>query len=169
MRANLVSQLLVTVTSSHICPCKSRMGGIPRTRRWLRFSRPCVVDSWIRGTVTGVQDDGRTVAVRTEADWSADVPATDCHVQNERDDTLDDLVKSDYLHEAGCAAQHSVQHCHRSVHAYRSDHRGDDCPWQHQRCRHGHDGHVPAFMLYKSGERRACCSIPLRCSELSPA
>ncbi len=58
---------------------------------------------WIRGTVTGVHDDGCTVAVRTEADWTADVPAIDCHVQNERDDTLDDLVKSDYLHEAGCA------------------------------------------------------------------
>ena len=58
---------------------------------------------WIRATVTGVQEDGCTVAVRTEADWAADVPATDCHVQNERDDTLDDLVKSDYLHEAGCA------------------------------------------------------------------
>lgn len=58
---------------------------------------------WIRGTVTGVHDDGCTVAVRTEADWTADVPAVDCHVQNERDDTLDDLVKSDYLHEAGCA------------------------------------------------------------------
>ncbi len=58
---------------------------------------------WIRGTVAGVHDDGCTVAVRTEADWTADVPAVDCHVQNERDDTLDDLVKSDYLHEAGCA------------------------------------------------------------------
>ena len=56
---------------------------------------------WTRATVTGVQDDGRTVAVRAEAGWTAEVAVGDCHVQNERDDTLDDLVKSDYLHEAG--------------------------------------------------------------------
>jgi hypothetical protein len=55
----------------------------------------------MRAMVTGVQDDGRTVAVRAEAGWMAEVAADDCHVQNERDDTLDDLVKSDYLHEAG--------------------------------------------------------------------
>ena len=57
--------------------------------------------SWVRATVTGVQDDGCTVAVLAEAGWTAELAAGECHVQNERDDTLDDLVKSDYLHEAG--------------------------------------------------------------------
>ena len=32
-----------------------------------------------------------------------------CHLVNERDDTLDDLVKSDYLHEAGCAGRRVPQ------------------------------------------------------------
>lgn len=40
--------------------------------------------------------------VETEEGWEAEVQASDCHLVNERDDTLDDLVKSDYLHEAGC-------------------------------------------------------------------
>lgn len=36
-----------------------------------------------------------------EGGWTAAVPLSVCHLVNERDDTLDDLVKSDYLHEAG--------------------------------------------------------------------
>ena len=43
------------------------------------------------------------LAVGADGGWTAEVPAADCHLVNERDDTLDDLVKSDYLHEAGCA------------------------------------------------------------------
>lgn len=42
------------------------------------------------------------VRVQVEEGWEAEVQAGDCHLVNERDDTLDDLVKSDYLHEAGC-------------------------------------------------------------------
>lgn len=48
-------------------------------------------------------ETGGVVRVDAEDGWSADVPARNCHLVNERDDTLDDLVKSDYLHEAGCA------------------------------------------------------------------
>lgn len=47
-------------------------------------------------------ETGGVVRVDAEDGWSADVPARNCHLVNERDDTLDDLVKSDYLHEAGC-------------------------------------------------------------------
>ncbi len=46
---------------------------------------------------------GGVLGVEAEGGWAAEVPAHTCHLVNERDDTLDDLVKSDYLHEAGCA------------------------------------------------------------------
>ena len=45
---------------------------------------------------------GGVLGVEAEGGWAAEVPAHSCHLVNERDDTLDDLVKSDYLHEAGC-------------------------------------------------------------------
>ena len=51
--------------------------------------------------MTGLKDDGRLVLVRADAGWESELAAGDCHVQNDRDDVLDDLVKSDYLHEAG--------------------------------------------------------------------
>lgn len=47
------------------------------------------------------QEDTRLVLVKADAGWEAELAAADCHVQNDRDDALDDLVKSDYLHEAG--------------------------------------------------------------------
>lgn len=56
---------------------------------------------WARATVMGLKDDGCLVLVKADAGWESELPAVDCHVQNDRDDALDDLVKSDYLHEAG--------------------------------------------------------------------
>jgi len=46
-------------------------------------------------------DGGQVLEVAAEEGWTATVPGGSCHLANERDDTLDDLVKSDYLHEAG--------------------------------------------------------------------
>ena len=46
-------------------------------------------------------DGGALLAVEAEAGWAAAVAPGACHLANDRDDTLDDLVKSDYLHEAG--------------------------------------------------------------------
>ena len=43
--------------------------------------------------------------MQTDDGWAAPVSLAVCHLVNERDDTLDDLVKSDYLHEAGCAGR----------------------------------------------------------------
>ena len=47
--------------------------------------------------------------VTAEEGWDAPVSLAVCHLVNERDDTLDDLVKSDYLHEAGCAGRRVPQ------------------------------------------------------------
>ena len=38
---------------------------------------------------------------RTQDGTLLQLPATECCLQNERDDTVDDLVKSDFLHEPG--------------------------------------------------------------------
>ncbi len=46
-------------------------------------------------------DGAKQLTVETEDGWSAAVPPGSCHLANDRDDTLDDLVKSDYLHEPG--------------------------------------------------------------------
>lgn len=50
-----------------------------------------------------IEGDGSdvTLSVRTEDNIVATVPAVDCCLQNERDDIVDDLVKSDFLHEPG--------------------------------------------------------------------
>lgn len=39
--------------------------------------------------------------VQTEEGTTITLPPLDCPLQNERDDTVDDLVKSDFLHEPG--------------------------------------------------------------------
>ena len=61
--------------------------------------------TWLQARVTGVEgppgdrvlaletDDGRAALTR--------VRAADCPLQNARDDTLDDLVRADFLHEPG--------------------------------------------------------------------
>ena len=49
----------------------------------------------------GLKDNGSRVLVKADAGWVSELAPWHCHVQNDRDDALDDLVKSDYLHEAG--------------------------------------------------------------------
>ena len=41
------------------------------------------------------------IEVQTEEGARLSVAALECPPQNERDDTVDDLVKSDFLHEPG--------------------------------------------------------------------
>ncbi|KAI7836877.1 hypothetical protein COHA_009277 [Chlorella ohadii] len=61
--------------------------------------------TWQRGVVEVVhqQPTGELLLdVRTEQGQQLEgLPAADCCLQNERDDTVDDLVKSDFLHEPG--------------------------------------------------------------------
>jgi myosin-5 len=42
------------------------------------------------------------LSTRTDDGALVRVPAAQCCLQNERDDTVDDLVRSDFLHEPGC-------------------------------------------------------------------
>ena len=41
------------------------------------------------------------LAVRSEDGAVIQAIASECYLQNERDDTVDDLVRSDFLHEPG--------------------------------------------------------------------
>jgi hypothetical protein len=71
-------------------------------------SRPCSRDTASCVDRTPAADvasaaGGQSLEVQAEDGWAAAVSLAACHLVNERDDTLDDLVKSDYLHEAGCA------------------------------------------------------------------
>ena len=63
---------------------------------------------WLKGTVVAVGTGGasnsssRSLTVETEDGRTlAGVPESDCPLQNSRDDTLDDLVRADFLHEPG--------------------------------------------------------------------
>lgn len=60
---------------------------------------------WLKGTVVavgGTSLSSRTLTVETEDGRTlAGVPESDCPLQNSRDDTLDDLVRADFLHEPG--------------------------------------------------------------------
>ena len=64
---------------------------------------------WLKGTVVAVGGGGggaassaRTLTVETEDGRTlSGVPESDCPLQNSRDDTLDDLVRADFLHEPG--------------------------------------------------------------------
>jgi myosin-5 len=59
---------------------------------------------WLKGTVVAVGGtaSSRTLTVETEDGRTlAGVPEPDCPLQNSRDDTLDDLVRADFLHEPG--------------------------------------------------------------------
>ena len=61
---------------------------------------------WVKGSVTAVSTEKNgtsLVEVQTEENHNLALKASDCPLQNERDDTVDDLVKSDFLHEPGCA------------------------------------------------------------------
>ena len=59
---------------------------------------------WVKGQVTGSVADPTgafVVSVRTEEGHERKLRASELPLQNERDDTVDDLVKSDFLHEPG--------------------------------------------------------------------
>ena len=62
------------------------------------------VGRWVKGVVLrgGVDPDGMfRVTVQTEEGSVGQYCPDDLPLQNERDDTVDDLVKSDFLHEPG--------------------------------------------------------------------
>ena len=72
---------------------------------------------WLKGTVVAVgggaaaaaaSSSSRTLTVETEDGRTlAGIPESDCPLQNSRDDTLDDLVRADFLHEPGYASPFS--------------------------------------------------------------
>lgn len=60
---------------------------------------------WVKGRVESVSKsgaDGVTLIVKTEEGATRQLTPAECPLQNPRDDTVDDLVKSDFLHEPGC-------------------------------------------------------------------
>lgn len=64
------------------------------------------VARWVRGRVAALRPgaDGQlALEVATEEGVTHVLPPGEAPLQNERDDTVDDLVKSDFLHEPGCA------------------------------------------------------------------
>lgn len=64
------------------------------------------VGRWVKGVVlrTGTAPDGSfKVLVQTEEGHQREFSPNELPLQNERDDTVDDLVKSDFLHEPGRA------------------------------------------------------------------
>lgn len=69
-------------------------------------SEDCRKDGfWRRGVVESVSGDGNdpvAVLVKFENGEISMVKAAECFLQNDRDDNVDDLVRSDFLHEPGC-------------------------------------------------------------------
>ena len=60
---------------------------------------------WVKGRVISISTDRNginIIEVQTEEMQELALKASDCPLQNDRDDTVDDLVKSDFLHEPGC-------------------------------------------------------------------
>ena len=73
---------------------------------------------WVKGSVTSVSTEKSgtsLVEVQTEENHNLALKASECPLQNERDDTVDDLVKSDFLHEPGCACM--ITSCAACAHA----------------------------------------------------
>ena len=59
---------------------------------------------WVKGRVVAERRNaaGETILdVETERGQRQVLTPSECPLQNERDDTVDDLVKSDFLHEPG--------------------------------------------------------------------
>ena len=59
---------------------------------------------WVKGRVVSVGKNAAqetVLNVQTEEGATHELKPSDCPLQNERDDTVDDLVKSDFLHEPG--------------------------------------------------------------------
>ena len=60
----------------------------------------------MQAIITKREDDGNDgesllLQVKTEDGTLLESLSSDCCLQNERDDTVDDLVRSDFLHEPG--------------------------------------------------------------------
>jgi myosin-5 len=75
---------------------------LPGTPVWA----PCPQNksTWLRGIVEGVSrgaDESVTLSIKLEDGEISKQRASDCFLQNEKDDTVDDLVHSDFLHEPG--------------------------------------------------------------------
>ena len=69
--------------------------------------RAVQVARWVRGRVAGLRagaDGQALLEVVTEEGAKHALAPAEAPLQNERDDTVDDLVKSDFLHEPGWAA-----------------------------------------------------------------
>lgn len=78
---------------------------------------------WHRGVVQKVDpalEGGETgvLVVETEDGVVAHVPATACHLQNERDDIVDDLIRSDFLHEPGILHTLNVRYNLDAIYTY---------------------------------------------------
>lgn len=59
---------------------------------------------WVKGQIIGATNEGPNgslLLVRTEEGHEHKMRPSELPLQNERDDTVDDLVKSDFLHEPG--------------------------------------------------------------------
>lgn len=73
--------------------------------------RAVQVARWVRGRVAGLRagaDGQALLEVVTEEGAKHTLAPAEAPLQNERDDTVDDLVKSDFLHEPGWAAPRCV-------------------------------------------------------------
>jgi myosin-5 len=78
---------------------------------------------WHRGIVQKVEEaavDGSecVLVVETEDGVVAQVPAAACHLQNERDDIVDDLIRSDFLHEPGILHTLNVRYNLDAIYTY---------------------------------------------------
>lgn len=77
---------------------------------------------WVKGRVVAENKKGAgetLLDVQTDAGIQTLTPS-ECPLQNERDDTVDDLVKSDFLHEPGYLLHLSLfgfsDNCHILLH-----------------------------------------------------
>jgi myosin-5 len=63
-------------------------------------------------------EDDAVLSVRTEDGALIETQASECCLQNERDDTVDDLVRSDFLHEPGILHTLGVRYGMDSIYTY---------------------------------------------------
>jgi myosin-5 len=76
---------------------------------------------WVRGAVEALEpqpDGGHLLAVRIESGALLRAPAAACQPQNERDDGVEDLVRSDFLHEPGVLHTLAVRYGLDAIYTY---------------------------------------------------
>ncbi|KAL6770143.1 hypothetical protein ACKKBG_A33770 [Auxenochlorella protothecoides x Auxenochlorella symbiontica] len=78
------------------------------------------VTHWLAGIVQAAERKGDAVdlKVRLTSGDVVQITATSVHLQNERDDVIDDLVKSDFLHEPGILHTLHVRYGLDSIYTY---------------------------------------------------